>query len=96
MKKNKGIARSLMLVSQVGISMMMPVFLGLAAGIFIDKRVGGRFLTIVFLILGLLAGVRNAYMLLLSNIKMDLDNNKKNENAKIQEKVNEVIHGKKK
>lgn len=62
MKYKKEVFRSLSLISQLGISVMVPIFMCLAVGLFIDNRFGTA-CTIWLLILGILAGGRNAYIL---------------------------------
>lgn len=62
MKHRKSIARNFALVTQLGLSMMTPVFLCILAGYFIDAKTGLR-TTFWFLIAGFLAGARNTYLL---------------------------------
>ena len=64
MKKNKHgeIIRSLAMVTQLGLSVLAPVFLCVAFGIFLDRQFGLS-TVFLFLILGILAGGRNAYRL---------------------------------
>lgn len=50
------------LITQLGISMMTPIFLMLALGIYLEKRTG-FFLIIPCLVLGILAGCRTTYLL---------------------------------
>lgn len=62
--RNNKVIKALMLVSQIGISMMVPIFLCVFAGNFIDKKAGtGCFLPIL-LFLGIAASFRNVYYLL--------------------------------
>ncbi len=51
------------MISQLGISVLLPILLCVFAGVWIDDRFGTQ-LTVVFIILGVLAGVRNAYVML--------------------------------
>lgn len=64
MKKGYGreVFANIALVSQLGISMMVPIFLLLGIGIYLENKTGW-FLTVPFLILGILAGCRNTYIL---------------------------------
>ncbi|MBQ3584272.1 MAG: AtpZ/AtpI family protein [Lachnospiraceae bacterium] len=66
------------LISQLGVGMMVPIFLLLAAGIWLENRTG-LFLTIPCLILGVLAGCRNTYILA----------NKANRKSEYQKKMEE-------
>lgn len=63
MKYKKEVFRSLSLLTQLGISVMVPVFMCVAIGIFADKKLGTSFIVLIMLALGLLAGGRNAYIL---------------------------------
>ena len=53
-----------MLVTQLGISMMVPIFLCVLVGGFIDKKAGTGWGMPVFLFLGMAAAFRNVYLLL--------------------------------
>ncbi len=57
--------RVLALVSSMGISMVLATFMGFALGYVLDHRVFGTepWLTIIFLILGIIAGFRNLYII---------------------------------
>ena len=56
MKHKKSVIATLSLISQLGVSMVVPIFIC----IFIGMKLK---LTIPFIILGVLAGVRNVYVL---------------------------------
>lgn len=60
-KKDHNVFKALALVSQLGIGMIVPVFIGLFIGKGLDRLLGTGFLTIVFLIIGVLAAYRNLY-----------------------------------
>ncbi len=62
MKYNRDVYKSLMMITQLGISMMTPIFLCVLLGIFLDKKFGTS-LTVILLFIGMLAGGRNTYML---------------------------------
>lgn len=63
-KNNKNPLRSLVLITQVGLSIITPILLGLYIGMFIDRKVGtnGVF-AIIFIILGVGAGFMNLFKL---------------------------------
>lgn len=63
MKGNREIIRSLALLTQVGISMLAPIVLCVFIGYFLDEKFGW-YTTIPLLILGILAGGRNCYILI--------------------------------
>ncbi len=62
--RNSKVIKALMLVTQLGISMMVPIFLCVLAGGFIDKKAGTGFWLPIFLFLGIAAAFRNVYYLL--------------------------------
>ena len=51
------------MLSQIGISMMVPVFLCVWLGSVLDEKFGTAFLFPIFLILGFLSAIRNVYIL---------------------------------
>ena len=63
MKKKNEIVRSLAMVTQLGISMLAPVVLCAFIGNWLDERYGWS-VTAVLMILGILAGARNSWILL--------------------------------
>ena len=58
--KNK-IARSLMMISQIGISMLVPIFLCLFFGVKLNEWLETKLFVPVFLFLGMGAAIRNVY-----------------------------------
>lgn len=62
--------RNIVLISQIGINMLVPVFICVAAGVWLDNRFHTWF-TLPLLILGIAAGARNAYALAMDTIRMD-------------------------
>ena len=63
MKKYNQIGRSLAMVTQLGISMLAPVVLCVFIGNWLDRQYGWS-VTVVLLILGIMAGARNSWLLL--------------------------------
>ena len=53
--------RELAYFSSIGLSVSLSIFIGLGVGVYLDHHVFGTtpWLTIIFLILGILAGYRN-------------------------------------
>ena len=46
--------------STIGLSVALAIFIGLAIGVYLDRRFGtSPWLTIIFLLLGIVAGYRN-------------------------------------
>lgn len=62
MKYNKEVFRNITLINQLAIHMLTPIFMCVALGVFIDNKFS-TWLTLPLLIIGILAGGRNAYML---------------------------------
>lgn len=62
--RNNKVIKALMLVTQLGISMMVPIFLCVLVGNFIDKKAGTGWVLPIFLFLGIAAAFRNVYYLL--------------------------------
>jgi ATP synthase protein I len=63
MEKNTGgMIGQLAKLSIIGIEMVVSTFIGLAIGIYLDKKFEtAPWLTIVFLIIGIIAGFRNIF-----------------------------------
>ncbi|MBO5227816.1 MAG: AtpZ/AtpI family protein [Lachnospiraceae bacterium] len=70
MKKKTNAYRNIMLISQLGINVLVPVFMCLFIGLWLDAKFSTWF-TIPLLILGFLAGGRNAYIMAMESIKKD-------------------------
>ena len=66
--------RNIVLISQIGINMLVPVFICVAVGV-----------SLPLLILGIAAGARNAYALAMDTIRMDEKRRKKEQEEQIQE-----------
>lgn len=65
MRLDRDVLKSLALITQVGISMLAPVVLCVFIGTWLDRRFGWN-TVLVLLILGILAGARNSWILLKS------------------------------
>jgi ATP synthase protein I len=63
-KENRQLIKSLGFLSGVGISMVTATLIGLAMGYYLDKWLGtSPWLTLIFLVFGIVAGFRNIYIL---------------------------------
>lgn len=63
-KNNKNIFKNLSLITQVGLSIVTPIILGVYLGGFIDKKIGTDMIfTLIFIILGAGAGFLNLFKL---------------------------------
>lgn len=69
-KGRKNVFRAFALITQLGLHIMVPTALCVAVGVIIDRRYG-TYWVIPLLILGMLAGGRNAYRLAMSAAKPD-------------------------
>ena len=63
MKKNRGVLRSLVLVTQFGISMLVPILLCMLLGVYIGKKFSIPVIAVPLFIIGALAGFRNVYIM---------------------------------
>ena len=66
MKKDdygRDVYRSLAMISQFGINMIVPILLCGGFGLFLDHRLGTSFLSILLFFVGALAGFRNIFVL---------------------------------
>lgn len=88
----KSVFKSLALVSQLGISIMTPIFLCTYIGYRIDRHFGTK-LIIPFLILGILSGANMAYRLVKSVLRSRDEEENPGDKAKKSE-VSEVIRPK--
>ena len=58
----KRFAKQLFVLSSTGLSMVLAIFIGLAIGVFLDKKLNTHpWLTIIFLGVGIVAGFRNIF-----------------------------------
>ena len=63
MKYDKSVYRSLTLITQFGINMIVPIFMCTALGVYIGKKVSIKWIVIPFFMAGALAGFRNIFMM---------------------------------
>lgn len=63
MKDKKSVFQSLVLVSQFGISMLVPILLCTLLGVYIGERFSIPIITIPLFVVGALAGFRNVYVM---------------------------------
>lgn len=61
-KYNRSVYRSLVLITQFGINMLVPIFICTFLGIWLDKKLGTSYLMILLFFAGALAGFRNIYI----------------------------------
>ncbi len=63
MKYKKSVYTTLALISQIGISMIVPILLCTYVGAWLEEKYAFPF-TIIFIVLGILAGGRNVFVLM--------------------------------
>ncbi|MBE6014314.1 MAG: AtpZ/AtpI family protein [Lachnospiraceae bacterium] len=68
---NKDVQKTLVLITQFGISMIVPIGLCMFLGIFVADKLSAPIITVPFFIVGALAGFRNVYILAKSVYKDD-------------------------
>lgn len=75
MKDNNGsnILKNLALVSQIGISMIVPILGGILLGAYLDKKLQTG---VIFLIVFILAGVGSAFLSLFKIVTKDVNKRK--------------------
>ena len=61
MKYHRNVYRSLILITQFGISMIVPIALCSFLGIYLDQRFGTQFWMVVLFFVGAAAGFRNVW-----------------------------------
>jgi F0F1-type ATP synthase assembly protein I len=62
-KYKSSVYRSLAVITQFGINMLVPIFMCSFAGLFIDRKFGTSCWFVVLFFVGALAGFRNIYIL---------------------------------
>lgn len=88
MSSNGNGYRNFILISQVSISILVPIFLCLALGVWLDDRFGTWF-TLPLLILGMAAGARNAYALVMGIVRKEERLKREKQESEIKRKVEE-------
>ncbi len=59
---NRSVYRSLAVITQFGISMLVPIFLCSFLGMYLDRKAGTSYIMIILFFVGALAGFRNIYI----------------------------------
>ena len=62
-KYDRTVFRALAMISQFGITMLVPIFLCSFLGIWLDQKLGTSYIVIILFFVGALAGFRNIYSL---------------------------------
>ena len=88
MRHKKSVMRNMMMVTQLGLSVMVPVFVCILAGSWIDRHAGTN-LTFFLLFLGFLAGGWNGYKVAMTTLRMNEQEEKKEDQEARQEQMGE-------
>ena len=68
-KKKNEVADMLVLLLQIGISMIVPIALMVLLSVFIVNKTGIKWISVILFIIGAAAGMRNVYMLVKKYLK---------------------------
>jgi ATP synthase protein I len=63
MKDKSGVAKGILMISQIGYSMLVPIFLCVFVGRKLDDSFGTSYITIIGIVLGIMAAFRNIYLM---------------------------------
>ncbi|MGN0507167.1 MAG: AtpZ/AtpI family protein [Lachnospiraceae bacterium] len=63
MGKKNGLVRGLLMITQIGITMLAPIFLCLFVGLFLNEKLDTVYAVPILLLFGIAASFRNAYYL---------------------------------
>jgi F0F1-type ATP synthase assembly protein I len=62
-KSDRNTFKALAMITQFGINILVPVFLCVFAGIWLDRFFGTSFIVVILFFLGAAAGFRNIYIM---------------------------------
>lgn len=62
-KENREVADALILVLQIGITMLVPILLCFIGGAWLDQHFGTKWIGVIGFVLGVIAGFQNVYRL---------------------------------
>ncbi|WP_129599334.1 AtpZ/AtpI family protein [Anaerophilus nitritogenes] len=69
-KSNYDIMKNITLITQIGISMIVPIFICIYIGNWLDKKLGTNFIfLLIFIILGVGASFLNVYKMVMKDFK---------------------------
>lgn len=83
---NHNMYKNLVFVSQLSIHVMVPAFLCLFLGLYLDEKFSTCF-AVPLLFLGLAAGGRNAYLMAMQSVEEEAARQKKREREELEEIV---------
>lgn len=62
MKNNRDVREALVLIFQLGINMLVPIFMCTWFGLWLTDRIGHKWLVFVLMLVGIIAGIQNCYV----------------------------------
>ena len=68
-KESNEVANALVLIVQIGVTMLVPILLCAIGGAWLDHKLGTRWISVLGFILGAIAGVQNVYRLVKKYLK---------------------------
>lgn len=78
MKKSSiKVGKSLSMILQLGLSVLVPIFLCVWVGIKLDAYLDTRYWTILLMVLGMMAAFRNVYLMVRTFYRKDLEKEQK-------------------
>lgn len=86
-KRDHAVKKALVMVSQVGISMITPMLICGLLGYYIDNRFHTSFWFIILVIFGIIVAFRNVYLMLLKFYKREMD--RENEQLRYENELKE-------
>ena len=91
--ENKKIVSAFMLVTQIGITMMTPIFLCVIIGVIVQNKTGFEYSVPIGLLLGIISAFRNVYILTKKMYFKDME--KENKELEYFENLKKEREGKK-
>lgn len=83
--------RNIVLITQISLYVMVPIFLCLGIGVWLDQKFGWS-TTLPLIVIGIAAGARTGYVEVRRTIEADEDRRKRRQTEEIENKVRK--HGK--
>jgi F0F1-type ATP synthase assembly protein I len=68
-KKQNEVADMLVLIVQIGITMIVPIIMCTVGGAWLDGRIGTKYIGVIGFVLGAIAGFQNVYRLVKKYLK---------------------------
>lgn len=89
MKSKTDVGKALVMITQLSINMLVPIFLSLFIGIWLDSHLNTGWLTLVLLILGIMASIRSMFITLRPLLKGEREKKDEEFQKQFDEQFNE-------